>query len=68
MKILLKKEVCGSREQCTRSIYRHISVKLLLVKEVVGLVHSAWDPLTDKISCETLFSINKKKENTNAQT
>ena len=40
---------------------KHILVKILLVKEVVGPVHSAQDPLTDKIPREMCFSINKKK-------
>ena len=65
-------EKCRFCEQCTRPIDKHISVKLLLVKEVVDPVHSARDPLTDKISRETLFSIKKKKRkenaNANAQT
>ena len=44
--------------------------KIFLVKEVVGPAHSAQDPLTDKIPCETRFSIflKKKKENANTQT
>ena len=40
---------------------KHILVKILLVKEVVGPVHSAQDPLTDKIPREMCFSINKNK-------
>ena len=55
-------EKCRSCEQCTRPIDKHISVKLLLVEEVVGPVHSARDPLTDKISCKTFFSIKRKEK------
>ena len=41
MKVCVKKEVCGSREQCTGPIDRHILMQNLLVKEVVGpcIVH-----------------------------
>ena len=81
MKILLKKEIYGTREQCAEPTDRHILVKILLVKEVVGPVNSAQDPLidkipreirdplTDKIPHEMHFSIKKKKkkkENANA--
>ena len=62
MKILLKKEVCGSREQYKKPTNRQILVKILLVKEVVGPVHSAQDPLTNKIPRETRFSIKKKRK------
>ena len=41
MKVFVKKEIYESRKQCTRPIDRHISMQNLLVKEVVGLVHSA---------------------------
>ena len=40
---------------------RHILVKILLDKEVVGPVHSAQDPLIDKIPREMHFSIKKIK-------
>ena len=66
MKVLSKKEVCESREQCTRPTDRHILVKILLVKKVVGLVYSARNSLTDKIPHEMRSSIIKKKKNTNA--
>ena len=56
MKVLLKNEVCGSHEQCTGPTYKHILVKISLVKEVVGPMHSARDPLTDKIPHEMCFS------------
>ena len=52
MKVCVKKEVCGSRKQCTGSTDRHISIQNLLVKEIMGLVHSTQDPLTDNIPCE----------------
>ena len=71
MKVCVKKEVCGSCEQCTRPTDRHISVQNLLVKEVMGPVHGAWDPLTDNIHMKTPFSIkkrkNKKKKKTQMQ-
>ena len=68
MQVLIKKEVCGSREQCTGPTDKHILVKNLLVKKVVGPVDSAQDPLTEKIPREMCFSIKKekKKENANA--
>ena len=52
MKVCVKKEVCESCEQCTGPTDRHISVQNLLVKEVMGPVHGAWDPLTDNIPHE----------------
>ena len=57
MKVLLKKEVCESREQCTGPTDKHILVKILLVKKVVGFVYSARNPLTDKIPHEMRSSI-----------
>ena len=57
MKVLLKKEVCESREQCTEPIDKHILVKILLVKKVVGLVYSVRNSLTDKIPHEMRSSI-----------
>ena len=52
MKVCVKKEVCRSREQCTGSTDKHISIQNLLVKEIVGLVHNTQDPLIDNIPCE----------------
>ena len=52
MKVCVKKEVCESCEQCTGPTDRHISMQNLLVKEVMGPVHGAWDPLTDNIPHE----------------
>jgi len=52
MKVCVKKEVCGSHEQCTGPTDRHISMQNLLVKEVMNFVHSARDPLTDNIPRE----------------
>jgi len=63
-----KKNVYGSREQYTGPIDKHILVQNLLVKEAVGPVHSAQDPLTGNIPRETLFSIKKEKRNANAKT
>ena len=61
MKVLLKKEVCGSREQYTRPTGKHCPPLILLVKEVVGPVHSARDPLTDNISV-LLNKLKKKRK------
>ena len=52
MKVCVKKEVCGFREQCTGPTDRHILVQNLLVKEVVSLVYSARDSLTNNIPRE----------------
>ena len=52
MKVCVKKEVCRSLEQCIRPTDKHISIQNLLVKEILGLVHSAEDPLTYNIPCE----------------
>ena len=71
LKDLSTSKVLWVSEQCTGPIDRHISVKILLVKEVVGPMHIAQDPLTDKIPREMHFLIIKKKkrkrkkENTN---
>ena len=64
MKVLVKKKVCGSHEQCTGPTGKHCPSLILLVKEVVGPVHSARGPLTDNIF--TCFSIKKKKKKRNA--
>ena len=60
MKFLLKKKVFMSREQYTRPTGKHCSPLILLVKEVVGPVHSARDPLTDNIPA--LVKKKKKKK------
>ena len=64
MKVLVKKKVCGSHEQCMGPTRKHCPSLILLVKEVVGPVHSARDPLTDNMF--TCFSIKKKKKRRNA--
>ena len=58
----MKKEVCGSREQCTRSINSAIPVKIWMFKVIVGPVHSARDLLTDTFPREMHFSVKKRKE------
>ena len=63
----VEKKVSRSREQYIRSIGKHCSPLILLVKEVVGPVHNARDPLTDNILA-LLKKKKKKKENTNANT
>ena len=50
MKVLLKKEVCGSCKQCMG----------------VGFVHIARDPPIDTFPREMRFSIKKKKRKENA--
>ena len=59
MKFWWKKYVCESREQYMGSTENHCPPLILLVKEVVGPVHSARDPLTDNI----LVLLNKKNKN-----
>ena len=54
-KKVAKKEICESREQCTRSTSVHCPPLIWPVKEIVGLVHSARDLLTDKTHVKTLF-------------
>ena len=65
MKVLVKKKVCGSHEQCMGPTRKHCPSLILLVKEVVGPVHSARDPLTDNMF--TCFSIKKKKKKGDTQ-
>ena len=75
MKILLKKEICESREQCTGSTEQCNFNVNFAIKEVVGPVHSAQDPLTDNILHDGALLNKKKKkkrkkeeeENANAQ-
>ena len=50
MKKLLKKEICGSREQCTGPTGVYYPPLIWPVKEVVGPVRSAQDPLIDQNS------------------
>ena len=64
MKILLKKEVCGSREQCMGPTDRHIPVKILLVKEVVGPMHSAGTHWQTKFHVKRASQLRKKKRKT----
>ena len=60
----VEKKVSRSREQYIGSTGKHCSPLILLVKEVVGPVHNARDPLTDNI----LALLKKKKRKTQMQT
>ena len=59
MKVLLKKEVCGSYEQCMKSTRKYCLQLILLVKEIVNPIYNAQDPLIDNIL--ELLQKNKKK-------
>ena len=54
----VEKKVSRSHEQYIGSIGKHCSPLILLVKEVVGPVHNARDPLADNI----LALLKKKKK------
>ena len=62
MKVLLKKKICESREQCTGPIEQCNFNGNFTIKEVVGPVHSARDPLTDNFLRMECFSIKRKKK------
>ena len=65
----VEKKVSRSHEQYIGSIGKHCSPLILLVKEVVGPVHNARDPLTDNIlALLKKKKKKKKKENKNANT
>ena len=49
MKVQLEKEICGSREQCTGPTEQCNFNGNFAVKEVMGPMHNAVDPLTDNI-------------------
>ena len=64
MKVLLKKGVYESCEQCTGPTDKHIPVKILLVKEVVGPVHSA--QARQNLTWNALLIKKKKKKKKDA--
>ena len=60
MKKLLKKEICGSREQCTGPTGVTFQCKICTFKEVVGLVHGThWQVCHSHI--QVLLKLLKKK-------
>ena len=63
----VEKNFSRSREQYIGSIGKHCSPLILLVKEVVGPVHNARDPLTDNILA-LLKKKKKKRRKTKTQT
>ena len=55
IKVLAKKNVCGSREQYMGPTDGAIAVKCVDVQRVVDPMHSAQDPLTDLCPTCMLF-------------
>ena len=61
MKKLLKKQVCGSHEQCIGPTEHCHSNANLVVNKVVGPMHNARDPLASLCSRASEFKKKKKK-------